>query len=164
MTFRKTFGLNKSKEIKVNRRTSVKILATIENKFLMLSTNRGDLEFPGGKIEDGERREAAVKRELLEETGYEVSGGIEYLGEVISRRKDRFEFDKLYEVCMYFYKCSIEFKTETLFLSESEKKFNPIPIILEKEEIIKINNIYALKNPSENMIGEITEFILNNDH
>lgn len=161
MTFKKTFGLVENSNMSVNSRTSVKILDEIENEYLMLSTNRGDLEFPGGKIEVGERREAAVKRELLEETGYEVSGPIEYLGHIISRRKDRFEDHKVYKASIYFYKCNITYKTDELVLSERERKFNPIPIILEKEEIIETNEKNALKNPNESVIAEITDFVLN---
>jgi nucleoside triphosphatase YtkD len=162
--FKKEFGLEKTNHSQVNSRTSVKILAMIENKYLMLSTNRGDLEFPGGKIEKGETKEDAVKRELLEETGHEVSGSLEYLGQIISRRKDRFDDEKVYEFRMHFYQCNIVYKTSELNLSASEQLFNPTPIVLEKEEIIRINKNYASKNFSEKVIEEITEFVLGIDN
>ena len=163
MTLKKIFGLKTGNQMQVDRKTSVKILAKDENKYLMLATNRGDLEFPGGKIEDGEKRECAVKRELLEETGYEVTGTLKYLGQIVSRRKDRFEAHKIYETLMYFYRCNVKYKTNDLALSAREKKFNPVPIILEKEVIIELNKKYASKNPRENVIGEITEFVLSNE-
>src|SRR5690349_9423583 len=57
---------------------------TEENKVLLVKQYRHpiaevSLETPGGFVDEGEDFVAAMKRELLEETGYEFSG-VEYLG------------------------------------------------------------------------------------
>jgi ADP-ribose pyrophosphatase len=52
------------------------VALTIDNKIIMIRQYRHaaeivSLEIPGGVIEDGEDKEAGMRRELLEETGYE---------------------------------------------------------------------------------------------
>lgn len=58
---------------------------TIDKKILIVeqyrpALNEETLEFPGGLLENGETAENAVRRELIEETGYQVSGKINKLG------------------------------------------------------------------------------------
>lgn len=161
MIFDKTFGIKEYNGTEMNRRTSVKIIGQVKNKYLMLLTNNGDLEFPGGKIEKDESRKAAVKRELLEETGYRVSGAINYLGKIISRREDRFDSKKLYEATMYFYKCQVVHQTDQLILSESEMKFDYLPILLKKEAIINKNKTDGLTPTYENVLSQITTYLFN---
>ena len=57
---------------------SVKAVIRKGGKFLMIrGTRKGDSEwsFPGGLVDEGESLEEALKREVLEETGYEVRVG-----------------------------------------------------------------------------------------
>src|SRR5215510_13619120 len=43
-----------------------------KSQVLMLKSPRGDWEFPGGQVEEGETLTHALKREVLEETGISV--------------------------------------------------------------------------------------------
>ena len=45
------------------------------DRVLMILSPRGDWEFPGGQVEEGEDPIAALKREVLEETGVTVEVG-----------------------------------------------------------------------------------------
>lgn len=44
-------------------------------RVLMVLSPRGDWEFPGGQVEEGETLTAALEREVLEETGVRVAVG-----------------------------------------------------------------------------------------
>ncbi len=52
-----------------------KILIIRESMGYAGGTQKGKYDFPGGKIEPGERYEDAVKREALEETGLSIKVG-----------------------------------------------------------------------------------------
>ena len=52
-----------------------KILVIRESMEYVGGTQKGKYDFPGGKIEPGERYENAVKRETFEETGLSVKVG-----------------------------------------------------------------------------------------
>ncbi|MGI4787571.1 MAG: NUDIX hydrolase [Janthinobacterium lividum] len=46
-----------------------------QGRILMLLSPRGDWEFPGGQVEEGETLTAALVREVMEETGIDVTVG-----------------------------------------------------------------------------------------
>ncbi len=51
----------------------VLVLAKYEGKWLLTEHPSRGIEFPGGKVEDGETLEEAAKREVMEETGAEIT-------------------------------------------------------------------------------------------
>lgn len=53
-------------------RVSAKGVVRMDGKILLLRKAGGMWDLPGGRIEDGEEPEAALVREILEETGIEV--------------------------------------------------------------------------------------------
>ncbi len=70
----------------VYKRTAARGVILREGKLLMIHTDRGDYKFPGGGVEPGESLEAALRRELLEETGRELLGEPEYVAVAHERR------------------------------------------------------------------------------
>lgn len=61
---------------------------------------RGQWEFPGGKVEPGEREEAALAREMMEELGCAVT-----VGRLLLRHRHRYpELD----VELAFYACALD--------------------------------------------------------
>ncbi|MEN0644493.1 RNA deprotection pyrophosphohydrolase [Alkalicoccobacillus gibsonii] len=56
------------------------VICRFQDQWLLTNHKKRGLEFPGGKIEPGERAEDAAKREVLEETGAVVSN-LYYLGQ-----------------------------------------------------------------------------------
>ena len=79
---------------------------TLDNiKEEILDDANGKWEVPGGKIEFGETREDAVKRELMEETGYNV-----IVKEIIPYSEvSMWEYtDYIQHTVIFFYICELE--------------------------------------------------------
>lgn len=75
---RPSFG--EKKEVPYVTRIGVYIVIENENEqFVLVQAPNGAYFLPGGEIEAGETKEEALKRELLEELGYEVKEA-HYLG------------------------------------------------------------------------------------
>ena len=58
-----------------NRAWGVKSLIMREEKALVLFKSNGDLDLPGGRVEEGEDPEESLYREIFEETGLAVKIG-----------------------------------------------------------------------------------------
>ncbi len=121
----------------VYKRTAARGVVLREGKILMVHTDRGDYKFPGGGVEPGESLEAALKRELLEETGRELLGEPEYVAVVHEHRRgmvaDILEMDSHYFLCRVS-----EFKGP-LHLDgyEAEQHFEPVWV--SPEEAVSAN-------------------------
>jgi 8-oxo-dGTP diphosphatase len=63
-----------------NEPKHVWILCRYRDKWLLTDHRERGLEFPGGKVEEGETPESAAVREVMEETGGEVDN-LRYIGQ-----------------------------------------------------------------------------------
>lgn len=54
---------------------SVKGILIYQRRVLVLRNDRGEWELPGGRLDDGETPEQALRREILEDTGLRVRVG-----------------------------------------------------------------------------------------
>jgi len=86
------------------RKSSYGILKNTEGKIAVVKIANWGLIFPGGKIEENENPQETIKRETLEETGYEIDSlefyeTVETYYEVTSSKtedKDLLEKTKVY--------------------------------------------------------------------
>lgn len=160
MGFKVHFGLDELSQVN-NERVSVRAIVKRGNDFLMISTKRGDLIFPGGGIEENESFTEAVQRELFEETGYVSNSEPIYIGEVTNIRHDRFDENKLYKLTMHFFICEVDEERKEQVLSDQEIDLNLQPLWIEGSDIIRMNHDYDKSIAYEDVLSKTTEFIIN---
>lgn len=115
-------------------RHAVRAIVLKDNKLLMIYTCKGDYKFPGGGIEQGESHYEALRREVIEETGYHIEKVSELVGVVIEKKPDDFDSTKIFEMRSYYYLCYIGRRQieQTLDDYEAEQDFKPIWISLNE--------------------------------
>lgn len=116
----------------VYRRTAARGIIKKEGKLLLIHTDAGDYKFPGGGVEPGEALEAALRREVREETGYEAVGEIAPYGVAHERRKGRTA--GILEMDSYYFFCAVGEEAGALNLDsyEAEEHFRPVWIPLKE--------------------------------
>lgn len=135
--FNKLIGMEKS-EVKgqVHNRLAVRAVIVQNNQLLMVKNKKGDIKFPGGGIESGESHEEALKREVVEETGYKLSCGIEHIGRVVERRIDQYDSDAIFEMESNYYKCELSGHRVNQSLDQYEEELGFEPVWVEIGEAI----------------------------
>lgn len=110
----------------VHRRTAARGVIPRGGKLLMIHTDRGDYKFPGGGVEPGESIEAALRRELLEETGRKLLGAPEYVAVAHERRRGMVVDILLMD--SHYFLCQVGEDEAPLKLDdyEAEERFTPV--------------------------------------
>lgn len=144
MKLLKIFGTS-DPTMKTIRRESVRgILMDPDGTLHMVTSSKyGDCCFPGGGIENGENHIAALKREILEETGYAVDpASVQPFGRVDQfLHNSFFSADEMYLI-NYFYLCRgtrVAYPT----LTENEKNEGVAPVSVTLEEALAMNRALA---------------------
>ncbi len=116
----------------VYRRVAARGIIRREGRLLLVHTDAGDYKFPGGGVEEGESLEAALAREIREETGRALRGGVRPYGLVRERRRGRTA--DILEMDSHYYFCQVEDQAAPLRLDhyEAEEHFQPVWATLEE--------------------------------
>lgn len=125
MSFNKTFG-QIADNTKINERQAVRAVILNENKLLMVKTNKGDYKFPGGGKESGESDSETIHREVLEETGYQISSMHQLLGVVLQQGPDTHDNNSNFRMISRYYSCDLKDKVksqQSLDQYEEEQEF-----------------------------------------
>lgn len=158
-----TIGLKKIEELnaKINIREAVRGIILDNRKILLIKTNKGDYKLPGGGIKKGEDKIDALKREVKEETGYEVIKINEACGEVIEQSRDTYDKNAYFKMVSYYYICEISNVKLEQELDEYEKEQDFIADYVLIDKAIEQNeNVMLQANDNMNNWVERETMIL----
>ena len=120
---------------KTDHRTAVRAVVIREKKLLMVySPINGDYKFPGGGVDESENHEVALKREVVEECGMNLTRILGDIGCVVEYALPmKTEFD-VFKMTSSYYLCEIDSKIEKqrLDLYEEELGFQPVWINIDR--------------------------------
>lgn len=129
----------------------VLVLANRENNWLMTRNPRRGLEFPGGKVEEGESLIEAVRRETREETGATLTD-IEWFAEYVVHDKVPFRkvvflarVSQLHDIDKSFETDGRKWLTVEEFNQSSELSFHMKDLGMKKmiERVISRDNTWS---------------------
>lgn len=123
-------------------REAVRAIILNDGKILVNLSSRGDCKLPGGGVEEGESQIAALKREVLEETGYNCVSILGPVGKVFERKVSRLEEGFAFEMLSSYYLCSVSDLHSETALSPSEESLGFKPGWMSLETIIDLNETY----------------------
>ncbi|MGB7593958.1 MAG: GNAT family N-acetyltransferase [Erysipelotrichaceae bacterium] len=126
-----------SKEI--IHRQAVRAVIFNEDRLLLVRSASGDVKFPGGGIEAEETQTDALKREVLEETGYAVETIGKHIG-YIEELRDDFESDRqLFAMRSDYYEVIVEATQAPLNLDDYEAELGFHPVWMTLDQAIEAN-------------------------
>ncbi|MCK5761318.1 MAG: NUDIX domain-containing protein [Candidatus Izimaplasma sp.] len=119
---------------------SVRAIILKQRKILLVfSKISNEYKFPGGGVNEQEIRHSALKREVLEETGREVSSVNESLGYIDQIYNDVFNERAYFYLRSFYYFCEITDEEHSRNLNAYERKLKFVPKWVTLEEAIKVN-------------------------
>jgi 8-oxo-dGTP pyrophosphatase MutT (NUDIX family) len=135
-------------DMKVFKKLSTRAVIVRDGRIAMQKGNAGDYKLLGGGVEPGEQLQAALIREVQEESGLLViPESIREIGEVIERRRDAFEPEMIYECHSCFFACDAAQEMVEPHLTESERERGYRLVWATPEEILFGNEAFFETQP-----------------
>ena len=133
-------------EIKNNRKAS-RAIVLIDGKILLIQSSKfKEYKFPGGGCETNEFLKDTLKREVLEESGYEVvSQTIKEFGKVIERHIDSYDKTKIFIQTSYYFTCEVVKSDKKRNLDLYEIEYGYEPKLVNIDDAILQNQILLAK-------------------
>lgn len=139
---------NYTEHMPVFEKYSTRAIIIRNGKIATQKGSVGDYKLLGGGVEAGEDLTSALIREVREESGLVVlPGSIQEIGEIVERRRDIFEPDKIFVCHSCFFFCDAEERTEQTHMTESEQEHGYHLEWALPEEIISGNEPFFETQP-----------------
>jgi 8-oxo-dGTP pyrophosphatase MutT (NUDIX family) len=136
-------------------RNAVRAIIKEDNKLLMAYLKKtGEYKFPGGGKEKNETTEEALKREVLEEVGYNIKKITEKAGTITEYAIAKEGGNNIFKMISEYYMVEIEKESVGQNLEEYEKKLMFRPCWVEIEKAYKTNS-GKIKNKNIDKTGGI---------
>ena len=143
-------------EMTMFEKYSVRGIIRRNGRIAMQKGAKGDYKILGGGVDEGEEFAQALVREVKEESGLLViPESIEEIGEIIEKRADLFESDKIFICHSCFYYCSIRSEQVEPQMTPSEIEKGYKLVWATPQTIIEANQPFL----SEPWIYRDTEFV-----
>ena len=151
MIINEILGIQKIKDrnIRITTRQAVRAVVLKDNKILMVHTNKGDYKFPGGGIKRQESHEEALRREVIEETGYIINRMGKRVGMITQRNPNQFDTSGIFEMTSYYYFCDVKNVKTKQHLDKYEEEQEFTPIWIELDEVLAKNEAILTQKGSQ---------------
>lgn len=120
-------------------RQAVRAVIRKGKTLLMIQSTLGDVKFPGGGIEADETTIEALKREVLEETGYPVSSIGNHLGYIEETTDDFEQEQQIFAMRSDYYIVCIVSRQQPLHLDDYEAALGFHPVWISLDQAIQVN-------------------------
>lgn len=134
-------------EGEVFQREAVRAVVIKDGSLLLVRSNKGDLKFPGGGVEEGEGHAETLYREVREETGYILSRVQRRLGVVVERRPDVYQAGAIFQMTSVYYLCELALGRTGQDLDQYEVELQLEPEWVNAADAYRNNEEILKENP-----------------
>lgn len=156
---------------KADHRTAVRAVAIRRKKLLMVySPVNGDYKFPGGGVSKNEKPEYALKREVQEECGMNLTHILQAIGCIIEYAIPMKKNFDVFKMTSSYYLCEVDAEAFEQHLDPYEKKLGFQPVWVDIDSALQANKLLLQSEPKEPpvwtarevfMLGYLKEHFLN---
>lgn len=127
---------------KTDHRAAVRAVVMRERRLLMIySPVNGDYKFPGGGVEIGENPEIALRREVAEECGMNLTRILEGIGCIIEYAIPIKNIFDVFKMTSSYYLCEIDSTVEAQRLDAYEEDLGFQPTWVDIDTAIQTNKV-----------------------
>jgi 8-oxo-dGTP pyrophosphatase MutT (NUDIX family) len=125
---------------KIDHRSAVRAVVIHGQTLLMIySTVNGDYKFPGGGVSENEPSEIALRREVAEECGMDLTSILQEVGCIIEYAVPMKSGFDVFKMASSYYLCEIDPTVKEQCLDDYEEKLGFQPVWIDIDTAIQAN-------------------------
>ena len=143
-------GKNENKSLEVKNRKASRAIMIKDGLLVMIRSKKyGEYKFPGGGKKENEFLKETLKREVLEETGFDViASSIVEFGKVEEVHPDSYEKDKIFKNLSYYYLCDFIDNGKNKNMDDYEIEYGYEVVFVDIDTAISENEKVIFKGPT----------------